>query len=55
MKIVIYADNEEKKRVGHFYIPNNADEEWMKKNTPSLLYGAKVLTEEYTIGEKSEN
>ncbi len=47
LKIVIYSDHEEKKRVGCFYIPDNVNEEWLKKNAPELLHAAQLMAEDY--------
>lgn len=33
-------------KVGFFFIPNNLDLEWFKRNTPNILYGAQLISEE---------
>ena len=53
LKVVVYINEEEE--VGHFYIPDNADEKWFRKNAPMLLYGVQILAEEHIIiGDKKE-
>lgn len=52
LRVEIYkvanTDNQGEK-VGFFFVPNNVDLEWCKRNAPYLLYGAQLISEEVEV------
>lgn len=54
LKVVVYADLEEKRRVGFFVIPDDANKDWLERNVPTMLLGVRVLADE-TSGKLVSN
>jgi len=49
IKIKIFTiddKGQDKQEIGHFYIPTEADSEWIKRKVPDLIHGAQVLCDE---------
>ena len=45
LRIEIYKDLR-KEKIGLFFIPNDADKEWVEKNVPVLIQSVRLMADE---------
>jgi len=45
IRFEIYKDNHSNDKIGTFFVPDNASEEWLKRNIPPLIHDAQIFAE----------
>lgn len=55
IKVVMYKDGAERMKVGEFYVPGDADRDWLRRNVPELIHAGQLMAgDAEPWGEKGE-